>query len=110
MSGKTLAFDGDDYRLVETYNYLVGVDTNGNVIYRHYDGSWRKSNTTYTKKQNFKARAFVNTHGKRYCVAPPRLVAEAFLDGFDRDSMVYHIDGDSSNNHYTNLYQKDVIK
>ena len=110
MSGKILSFSSGDYRLVESYNYLVGVDESGNVIYKGVDGSWRETNTYYSKNQNFRARVFVNTHGKRYCVTPARLVAETLLPEFDRDLLVYHIDGDSSNNHYSNLYQKDGAK
>lgn len=107
MSGKPLYFDNNDYRLAPSRDYKVGVDQYGQVIYLGKDGLWHKANTTYNKREGYKARAFVYIDGVRKNVAPSRLVGETFLPNFDPNKKVLHIDGDASNNHFSNLTQAD---
>lgn len=45
----------------------------------------------------------LSKRGKRATKYVHKLVGEVFIDGFTSSSFVFHIDGDTTNNHLTNL-------
>lgn len=47
-----------------------------------------------------KENGYLEVDGNKYV---HRVIAEAFVDGYFEGATVNHIDGDKSNNHYTNL-------
>lgn len=80
------------------------------IFYRK-DGSVRTRRELHPTKNSGALRVWIKRYGKcaYYCVH--RLVAEAFIDGFDlfdQKQRVKHIDGNVRNNYVSNL--KVVIK
>lgn len=97
-----------NYRSIPSLNHEYYVDEFGNVIKltKHKPKDVR---TTFINNKNT-CRIIVHAYlqnGKRRFTNVSRLVAEVFLPNFDPDKNVCHKDGDSTNNHISNLYQKD---
>lgn len=97
-----------DYRSIPSLNHEYYVDEFGNVM-KLIDHQPKDIRTTLVHhKTTYKV--IVNAYfrnGKRRYTNVSRLVAEVFLPDFDPDKYVYHKDDDSTNNHISNLYQKD---
>lgn len=96
----------EDYILLESLDYKVGVNEYSEVIYLRKNGQWTPASPIYRASEGYKTKICVYLDGQQKILQLARLVAEAFLPDFNPDHYIYHFDNDASNNHFSNLYQK----
>jgi len=93
--------DNERARPVVDYETKYAVTESGRIASFRKDGSYKFLSLHQNKKGYLKIKLSKNC--KQVTKKIHRLVAEAFLEPNIDKLHIYHIDGDKTNNHYTNL-------
>lgn len=100
--------DGVEHKPIPSLNNEYFIDEFGNVV-KLVDDEPREIVPTilFIRRQFYKVviNAYLKDGARRYC-SVARLVAEVYMPDFDPSKYVYHKDGDATDNHISNLYQK----